>query len=427
MTRHLSFCMFALALAACEGQKSDPDATGSARVTGLAQGGDHGRTSAVAVYRIEADGSLSEVSTGEASVEADGHYSVDIAVDEGGARNLVVEATFEDGLRLDGLISAPVFPGDTAEAEPIGQETNAEADLTVSLIASGAFQTDDEEVSLVRAFVDERVGAAWLGDGEEARAGVTGATTAAILAWQHSAEQGEHATTALNLYVAALAQASAESVESGEDQAIDAMGMLLSSYEAAGTSTLDLSLAANASFEAWQHSVGSAEGEGLDAGADLLAALRVTLMTEVVAASWSEIDAEGDGEDLEARGDALVEEVIDLLVGGESDEEADEVVSDYASEVVTALSLALGGELTAEIATAEAMTFEARGELSAAVEAASDDAETSAEQISDAVAAYDLKANVAVAAWLSASGGFDEAEASAVAQILSQLTLTSGE
>jgi len=414
MSRELPLSIIAIALCACGATHGGTDNDHPATVSGTADG-EHGRATDVGVYRIGSDGSLETISSGQPEIDASGNYSVDALVSEGGDRDLVVRVTFEDGATRDGPISGPVKPGDQVQAPPIDDETDAEADLTVSVVASGALSTDDDRAALIRAFVDSDVGAAWQQADDDERSITASAVASAVVAWNSTMEERGDADAALSAYVSALADLSTSSGDG------DALSVLLESASSAGYDSLSMSLMASAAFEASGHAAGSDDGEASAACADLLSELRLTLMTEAVEDAWPQ----GSPSTLQASGDLLLEVVVEILAGGGSTSEVDEAVANYSVEVLAELRLTLGLTSSTTMDEAESMAGDARGELEASIRAASSDAETSGQQIGQAMSDYDASANVDVAAFLSSSG-FSASDASAAARIISQVTLAGG-
>lgn len=109
--------------------------------------------SSVRAYTIADDGSL--VLVGEASVEAEASYAIEVP---DGAFKLIVEAYDETEAAVGSVIvEATGSAGATIEAAPITSETSLEAQVLIEMVASGAVSLAEANAVDLRARLDAQI------------------------------------------------------------------------------------------------------------------------------------------------------------------------------------------------------------------------------------------------------------------------------
>lgn len=420
-----------IALVGCESASSDPVGDGSARtatIQGSAQrAGAEASATQITVFRVAADGSLEPDARGSTSCDEDGRYSVEVGVIGEGESNLIVQAQYDDGSTASLVLNGQISGSTTRVAPPMGEETTAEADLFLGMVAEGAVSSDGEEAALIRAFVDASVAAAYHEADEAERGVVASATAAAIASWTASSEAASEA--ALGAYLSGMIQADAaadDEAEAGGSGSVDAWAELEAAWSASGFSEIDLAFAIAAAAEAHGHMAEGEDGEAIGASSAFLAQLRAELMAEVVGGAWAELGegAEEAEEAEEEAADALLAELSAVVEtsADAADESYDEAMDGYALAVLAELEATLSVEGALACEQAIDVAASAQVELSASVAAASaSDAGSCGESVSEAMDAYRARIDAEVTAALEASGALDESQVHALATIIGQL------
>ena len=425
MRRYMVSALFMLGVTGCDEAKT-ASGTGSAHpatLEGSARRADGDAGGAViTVLHVQADGSTEADENGGATADAEGRYSVDIGVLGEGEANLIVQAVYADGTSASALVVGTVAGGETRTAPPMDDESSAEAQLFVSLVASGELSADSDDAALLRAFVDSSVAAASEDASASERAVVASASAAATASWRASAEASGEGESAMSGYIDALIEADADAdaeADSGGGYGLDAFGALESAWTSSGGSMSDLAYAMNAASEANLTVSGSTSGSAVSEASSLLLDLRAQVTASAVEGAWasyepsSSDEAEQTDDDLLADVSAIVETSGDAL-----NSSWDAAMGSWSADLLAQLSATLTVEQAAVYSSALTVAVSAQAELALAIDSASQQgAEATGEAIAQAYAEYRASIEASLTASLTASGAFDAAQIEALVQI----------
>lgn len=399
-------------------QQTDPPASDPGALSGRARSaGEPAEGATVTAYRVNADGSLEEASTEPATTDAEGRYTVNVDLAAMVESDLIVRVDYASGGSAQGIVTAELEPGAVVIVAPIDEESSAEAEIYLSLHASGSWDASTMDSTTLRAQVDAAVGEAWSGASESEREGVAEATAAAMAAWSASAEQLDAAKAEL----AAEAARSAQAALDAQADASDSVGSeayseaLISAWYDAGYSSEDLSYFGHAAAEAQVAASGDASGEAARASEAFFASLRASLSVDAVSEAWisgfESAPPEQEGDDLLSSIDTAASSSgeLGLLVSSAWSVYAQQVWAELLSAADTTQVLALN--------TARASAESASASLVASLNAASGSPEAIGEQCAAAMSTYRAEANTSA----SLGAVMNPEEAEATASIIAQL------
>lgn len=421
--RNSIFLLSIFSLTACDpaggkNQQTDPPASDPGALSGRARSaGEPAEGATVTAYRVNADGSLEEASTEPATTDAEGRYTVDVDLAAMAESDLIVRVDYASGGSAQGIVTAELEPGAVVIVAPIDEESSAEAEIFVSLHASGAWDDATMDSTTLRAQVDAAVGEAWSGASESERAGVAEATAAAMAAWSASAAQLDAAKAELAVEAARSAQAALDAQADASDSVSSEAysEALISAWYDAGYSSEDLSYFGHAAAEAQVVASGDTSGEAARASGAYFASLRASLSVEAVAEAWTR---GFDSAPPEQEGDELLMSIDSAAsASGQLQVLVDSAWSEYVQQVW--LELLSGADATRVLAltTAQSSAQTAGASLAASLAAASGAPGAIGEQCAAAMSTYRVEANTSA----SLSAVMSPEEAEATASIIAQL------
>lgn len=279
----------------------DDDADPTSRVLGRT--GSDAATDVRAVH-VEDDGTTTLI--GEASIEVDGSFVIDVDADE---EDVVLDALDADGrIVASAIVAVTAEEGGEVDVGPLTEETSVEAEVLLALRIEGSSE-DEVSTADVQLRIDADIAAA---------------------AWD--ADDASEVTRDLALALDVAAGVTAEAEERGED-AFAAVVSTEAAFRAALTSSMDDAETRSAAIVASARLEAEATADALfESGADLSAELGASL--EGLAYDLVEdMEEARDEADVDAAFDAHAEAVFDLTLGASGDEDEFDLLSELGIDI----------------------------------------------------------------------------------------------
>lgn len=396
---------------------------------------------AITAYRVEADGSLTAISSGNVQTSADGTYSVVVELASDTMSDIVIVAD-NNGAEGSVIVSGELSSGGSITAAPIDSETTVETDVYIEANAEGNWDSSCTTAQL-RTWISAEMAAAIEGSTDYAGTVQTWAqaTTSAMVSWSgtlaHEAVGATSAEIEAALEGGAQAQASLDAqLHAAQSQAeIDAAleahaEATIQAYADAGITVEQMSNASQAAMEAMVTYAGDLSADARARAISDAEQTRGLFVQAAVEARFEAMAAAGAAQQNVVQAGETLQADLEAAAsaGASAAADVEAAWSDYRASVETELEATVSAGAQTALSQVESAIATAETTLDGALAAisASADADVVANATVDAFGVFYASAFAQANTTTLVTAGLDEADARAVIQVLVSVSASAG-
>lgn len=429
----LCTCALFVGVLACGGPQGEPS-TGTVNGRVDSAGALPLEGAAITAYEVQADGSLTAISSGNVESAADGTYSVVVELTSQTMSDIVIVAD-DNGAQGSVIVSGELSAGSTLTAAPIDTETTVETDIYVEARAQGSWETGSSNTAQLRAWITAELAAAIHGSTDYASnvASCARATTSAMASWSGALAHSAVGATSSEIEAAIAAQTQAQAALDAQlhaatsqaevDAAIEAyFDATVEAHSNAGITLEQMSNAAQAAAEAMLVYSGELTADAYAAAVSDAEQMRAALVRTAVEARFQAMAAaSGVQQSVQQAGATLQTELeATASAGANAAADAQTAWGNYQASIEAELQAHIQAAAQSALAQVENTIDTAQASLSSALSSisASASVDVVAQATVDAFGVFYLSAFAQTNTTTLVTAGLSQADAEAVIQVL---------